>query len=68
MIELDHEIHQVWAETLEEENGLVTLPPTPEQLSQRLTAPIITNYIDTEKISFERLFTFLIFLKHILKR
>lgn len=54
LLELDHETRQVLAERFEATGAGNIPPPTAEQISHRLTAPISTNYIDTEKISFER--------------
>ncbi|XP_017780401.1 PREDICTED: ankyrin repeat domain-containing protein 13D isoform X2 [Nicrophorus vespilloides] len=55
MMEVDHEAKQVFCEQMrapDEAQGL--LSPSEEALSQRLTTPIVTTYVDTDKISFER--------------
>lgn len=54
LLELDHETRQVLAERFEATGAGNIPPPSAEHISHRLTAPISTNYIDTEKISFER--------------
>lgn len=64
LLELDHNTRQFWSESFQamnaddaEANGASShhlLTPSSEAISQRLTAPICVNYIDTEKISFER--------------
>lgn len=57
-MEVDHETGTVAFETLRSissdgaANG--ALIPSEDILSARLTAPICTNHIDTDKISFER--------------
>lgn len=40
--------------TLTTEQALATMRPHPAMVSHRLTTPIATTYIDTDKISFER--------------
>jgi len=56
MMEIDHEIQQCYLEELKtSDETLGVLLPNEETVSQRLTNPIVTTYIDTEKISFERL-------------
>ncbi|XP_026461286.1 ankyrin repeat domain-containing protein 13D-like [Ctenocephalides felis] len=57
LMEIDHETCTVALETLrslspDAANG--ALIPSEDILSARLTAPICTNHIDTDKISFER--------------
>lgn len=57
MMEVDHETCQVYIEnmrTLTTEQALATMRPHPAMVSHRLTTPIATTYIDTDKISFER--------------
>lgn len=55
-MEIDHEIQQCYLEELKtSDETLGVLLPNEETVSQRLTNPIVTTYIDTEKISFERL-------------
>ncbi|CAG9812412.1 unnamed protein product [Phaedon cochleariae] len=55
MMEIDHDLQQVYCEQMRTtEESLGVLIPNEESVSQRLTTPIVTTYIDTEKISFER--------------
>lgn len=54
-MEIDHDLQQVYCEQMRTtEDSLNILMPNEETISQRLTTPIVTTYIDTEKISFER--------------
>ncbi|KAK7080698.1 Ankyrin repeat domain-containing protein 13D [Halocaridina rubra] len=57
MMEVDHETSQVYVEsmkTLSSDQVHSYMRPHPAMVSHRLTTPIATTYIDTEKISFER--------------
>lgn len=55
MMEIDHDLQQVYCEEMRTTvDALGVLIPTEESVSQRLTTPIVTTYVDTEKISFER--------------
>lgn len=55
MIEIDHEAQEVSIEQLRGVVGDITgIPPTKESVSARLTAPVTSNHVDMEKISFER--------------
>ncbi|KAF5289793.1 hypothetical protein FQA39_LY03710 [Lamprigera yunnana] len=55
MMEVDHDAQQVYSEQMKvPADSLGVLIPTEESLSQRLTNPIVTTFIDTDKISFER--------------
>ncbi|KAJ8959065.1 hypothetical protein NQ318_022321 [Aromia moschata] len=55
MMEIDHDLHQVYSEQMKAvDDGLGILIPSEDSVSQRLTTPIVTTYVDTEKISFER--------------
>ncbi|XP_066257652.1 ankyrin repeat domain-containing protein 13D isoform X1 [Euwallacea similis] len=55
MMEVDHDLEQAYFEELKTtDETLGILLPNEETVSQRLTNPIVTTYIDTEKISFER--------------
>ncbi|CAG9856866.1 unnamed protein product [Phyllotreta striolata] len=55
MMEIDHDLQQVYCEQMRTtEDSLSVLLPNEESVSQRLTTPIVTTYVDTEKISFER--------------
>ncbi|XP_072948956.1 ankyrin repeat domain-containing protein 13D [Epargyreus clarus] len=55
LVELDHELGTSWCEYLESAGDVREWPPTPQHIiQQRLSAPIAINYLDTDKISFER--------------
>lgn len=56
MMEVDHETQQVYVEQMKmiSPEDLQFLQPSEEAITTRLTTPIVTTYIDTEKISFER--------------
>ncbi|XP_037051596.1 ankyrin repeat domain-containing protein 13D-like [Bradysia coprophila] len=55
MIEVNHDAHEVSIEQLKGIEGEITgIPPTRESVSARLNAPVTSNHIDMEKISFER--------------
>ncbi|XP_075977875.1 ankyrin repeat domain-containing protein 13B isoform X2 [Anticarsia gemmatalis] len=55
LMELDHELGTVWCEYLEPLEGLREWPaPPPHVIDARLSAPLAINYLDTDKISFER--------------
>ncbi|KAF5295163.1 hypothetical protein FQR65_LT10551 [Abscondita terminalis] len=55
MMEVDHDARQVYSEQMKvPTDTLGVLIPSEESLSQRLTTPIVTTYVDTDKISFER--------------
>lgn len=55
MMEVDHEAKEVYSEQMRTpEESLGVMIPSEESISQRLTSPIVTTFIDTEKISFER--------------
>ncbi|XP_068214206.1 ankyrin repeat domain-containing protein 13D [Palaemon carinicauda] len=57
MMEVDHETGQVYMEsmkTLAPDQVQTYMRPHPGMVSHRLTTPIATTYVDTEKISFER--------------
>ncbi|KAM3962618.1 LOW QUALITY PROTEIN: ankyrin repeat domain-containing protein 13D [Aphomia sociella] len=57
LVELDHELGASWVEHLEPLPGGGARdwpPPPPHALQQRLAAPVAINYLDTDKISFER--------------
>lgn len=55
-MEVDHETNRVFVEQMRTvaPADLSLLQPSPETVSARLTTPIVTTYIDTDKISFER--------------
>ncbi|KDR18063.1 ankyrin repeat domain-containing protein 13D isoform X1 [Zootermopsis nevadensis] len=56
IMEVDHETQQVYVEQMCKISAedLQFLQPSEEAISSRLTTPIVTTYIDTDKISFER--------------
>ena len=56
MMEVDHETQQVYVEQMHmiSAEDLQFLQPSEEAVSSRLTAPIVTTYVDIDKISFER--------------
>ncbi|XP_067935023.1 ankyrin repeat domain-containing protein 13B-like [Watersipora subatra] len=57
VLEIDHDAKVVYSETIKEithSPNLDLLLPSSDQVSARLTAPVITTYINTEKIEFER--------------
>jgi ankyrin repeat domain-containing protein 13 len=56
MIEVDHEKREVYTEQMRmiSAEELQLMQPSQETIAARLTTPIVTTYIDTEKISFER--------------
>ncbi|KAL9920979.1 ankyrin repeat domain-containing protein 13D isoform 1-T1 [Glossina fuscipes fuscipes] len=55
MIEIDHDTHEVMVEQMNSEIGdIVAIPPPIGAVRARLNAPVITNNIEMEKISFER--------------
>lgn len=68
MMEVDHETRQVFVEQMKmvSPDEMRVLHPSHEMVGARLTAPIVTTYIDTDKISFERWvdISVLIFLHH----
>ncbi|KAG8300526.1 Ankyrin repeat domain-containing protein 13D [Homalodisca vitripennis] len=56
MMEVDHETRQVYVEQMRvvSPEELQVIHPSHDMIGARLTAPIVTTYIDTDKISFER--------------
>lgn len=55
MIEIDHEAHEVSVEQLKGIIGDINgIPATRESVSARLSAPVTSNRVDMDKISFER--------------
>lgn len=57
VMEIDHDNHQVYTETMRimpQPTDASLLAPSEEAVAARLTSPIVTTFIDTEKISFER--------------
>lgn len=56
MMEVDHETRKVYVEHMKliNDENVQLLAPSEEGILTRLTNPIVTTYIDTDKISFER--------------
>lgn len=58
MMEIDHDSKQVYVERLQvsavDSEAAAYLHQSEDHISARLTSPIVTTYIDTDKISFER--------------
>lgn len=55
MIEVDHDTREVMVEQMNSEIGdIIAIPPPIGGVKARLNAPVITNTIEMEKISFER--------------
>lgn len=55
MIEIDHDTHEVMEEQMNSDIGdIVAIPPPIGAVRARLNAPVITNNIEMDKISFER--------------
>jgi GPCR-chaperone len=60
-MEIDHDAHQVFTETIQVlpmQSDVSAMQPSEDAVAARLTAPIVTTYIDTEKITFERLHSY----------
>lgn len=57
LMEIDHDNREVFSETMQlqvEPPDVQAMRPSGEAIAARLTNPIVTTYLDTEKISFER--------------
>ncbi|XP_070169807.1 ankyrin repeat domain-containing protein 13D isoform X1 [Polyergus mexicanus] len=56
MMEVDHETKKVYVEHMKliGDDNIQLMEPSEEGVIARLTNPIVTTYIDTDKISFER--------------
>jgi len=56
MMEVDHETRKVYVEHMKliGDDNIQLIEPSEEGVIARLTNPIVTTYIDTDKISFER--------------
>ncbi|XP_014209617.1 ankyrin repeat domain-containing protein 13D isoform X2 [Copidosoma floridanum] len=56
MMEVDHETKKVYVEHMKliGDDNVQLMEPSEEGVIARLTSPIVTTYIDTDKISFER--------------
>lgn len=54
-MEIDHDASQIHVGTLKTDSpDIALLTPSEDQVAARITSPIVTTYIDTDKISFER--------------
>ena len=56
-MEIDHDKQEVFSETMQilpENFDMSVMEPSPNSICARLTNPVVTTYVDTEKISFER--------------
>lgn len=57
VMEIDHDKREVFSETMQilpENFDMSVMEPSPNSICARLTNPVVTTYVDTEKISFER--------------
>lgn len=56
MMEIDHETEEVYMEQMKilPSESFLSLQKSSKAVSSRLTSPIVTTYIDTDKINFER--------------
>lgn len=59
IMEVNHDSKKVYMEQMKifpqhMMSVMVALSPSPEQVALRFQAPIVTTYVDTEKIKFER--------------
>lgn len=56
MMEVDHKTRKVYVEHIKlvDIDDMQLMEPSEEGVLARLTNPIVTTYIDTDKISFER--------------
>ena len=57
MMEIDHDQREVFSETMQLQVNppdIESMHPSSEAIAARLTNPVVTTYLDTEKISFER--------------
>ncbi|GBN40890.1 Ankyrin repeat domain-containing protein 13D [Araneus ventricosus] len=58
MMEIDHESGQVYVEQMRvltpQMDDIHAFRPSSESVSSRLTTPIVTTFVDTDKINFER--------------
>ncbi|KAH0561654.1 ankyrin repeat domain-containing protein 13D isoform X2 [Cotesia glomerata] len=56
MMEVDHETRKVYVEHMKliDDDNVQLMAPSEEGIMARLTNPIVTTYVDTDKISFER--------------
>ncbi|KAK6192849.1 hypothetical protein SNE40_004249 [Patella caerulea] len=57
VMEIDHDKHEVYTQMLQispSPPDVAVMQPSEEAVAARLTSPLVTTYIDTDKISFER--------------
>lgn len=57
MMEIDHDQREVFLETMQlqiDPPDIHGMQPSSESVAARLTSPVVTTYLDTEKIAFER--------------
>lgn len=59
IMEVNHDSKKVYMEQMKifpqhMMSVMVALSPSPEQVALRFQAPIVTTYVDTEKIKFDR--------------
>lgn len=54
MMEIDHETKQIYCEQMKSPPDSMSTIPAKENISHRFASPIVTTYVDTDKISFER--------------
>lgn len=56
-MEVDHDRREVFSETMQilpANFDMSLMKPSGDAIAARLTNPVVTTYVDTEKISFER--------------
>ena len=56
-MEVDHDRREVFSETMQilpANFDMSLMKPSEDAIAARLTNPVVTTYVDTEKISFER--------------
>lgn len=62
MMEIDHESGQVYVEQMRvlspQMDDMRAFRPSTESVSSRLTTPIVTTFVDTDRINFERYISF----------
>ena len=57
VMEIDHDVQHVYTETmvvLPDHTDVEILMQSPESIATKLTSPVITTFIDTDNIAFER--------------
>ncbi|KAK3736291.1 hypothetical protein QZH41_020756 [Actinostola sp. cb2023] len=56
-LEIDHDKKRVWKETLsirDDIRDIASTKPSEDVLTQRMSSPIVTTYLDTDKLAFTR--------------